>query len=221
MSREARRRSLYRRETPSRDTEPPCALVDEAYAALGEAIVDGRLRAGDRLRDVELAAHMGISRTPVREALQRLAAIHLVEISPHRYTRVSSPTEQEMSDMRDYAVHMIALTMHLALPKCSDDDLAEGVRLFRAVSDAARTTSSPAYVDAGFALLAHFTRASGNIVLRETLKQTTFVLRRNLRGWMCAGEGDSDDLFAALTESIRARDTERCTHLWLTMHGRY
>ncbi|MCC4247974.1 MULTISPECIES: GntR family transcriptional regulator [Microbacterium] len=60
----------------------PSALVEEAYAALGEAIVDGRLRPGDRLRDVELAAHMGISRTPVREALQRLAAIRLVEISP-------------------------------------------------------------------------------------------------------------------------------------------
>lgn len=199
----------------------PSALVDEAYAALGEAIVDGRLRPGDRLRDVELAAYMGISRTPVREALQRLAAIRLVEIAPHRFTRVTTPTEQEMADMRDYAVHMIAMTMHLALPRCSDADLAEGAERFRAVADAARAHSSPEYVDAGFALLAHFTRASGNIVLRETLKQTEFVVRRNLRGWMCAGEGDCDELFASLTDAIRARDTARSAHLWLTMHGLY
>lgn len=199
----------------------PSALVDEAYAALGEAIVDGRLRPGDRLRDVELAAHMGISRTPVREALQRLAAIRLVEIAPHRFTRVSTPTPQEMSDMRDYAVHMIAMTMHLALPRCSDDDIAEGVRLFRVVADAARAGSSPAYVDAGFALLAHFTRAADNIVLRETLKQTEFVVRRNLRGWKCAGEGACEELFDALAEAIRGRDTARSAHLWLTMHGLY
>ncbi|MFG6278569.1 GntR family transcriptional regulator [Microbacterium sp. 5K110] len=199
----------------------PSALVDEAYAALGEAIVDGRLRPGDRLRDIELAAHMGISRTPVREALQRLQAIRLVEVSPHRFTRVSTPTAQEMSDMRDYAVHMIAMTMHLALPRCSDDDIAEGVRLFGAVADAARSQSSPAYVDAGFALLAHFTHASGNIVLRETLRQTEFVVRRNLQGWMCAGEGDCDELFDGLAEAIRDRDTARSAHLWLTLHGLY
>lgn len=199
----------------------PSALVDEAYAALGEAIVDGRLRPGDRLRDVELAAHMGISRTPVREALQRLAAIRLVEISPHRITRVTTPTAQEMSDMRDYAVHMIAMTMHLALPRCSDEDIAEGARLFGDVARAAREKSSPAYVDAGFALLAHFTRAADNIVLRETLKQTEFVVRRNLRGWMCAGEGDCEELFASLGAAIRDRDTARSAHLWLTMHGLY
>ena len=199
----------------------PSALVDEAYAALGEAIVDGRLRAGDRLRDVELAAHMGISRTPVREALQRLAAIRLIEIAPHRFTRVTTPTEQEMSDMRDYAVHMIAMTMHLALPRCSDDDITEGVRLFGVIAAAARAGSSPEYVEAGFALLAHFTRASDNIVLRETLKQTEFVVRRNLRGWMCAGEGECDELFTGLADAIRDRDTARSAHLWLTMHGLY
>lgn len=199
----------------------PSALVDEAYAALGEAIVDGRLRPGDRLRDVELAAHMGISRTPVREALQRLAAIRLVEIAPHRFTRVTTPAEQEMSDMRDYAVHMIAMTMHLALPRCSDDDITVGVRLFGAAADAARAGSSPAYVDAGFALLAHFTRASDNSVLRETLKQSEFVVRRNLRGWMCADTGENDELFTSLADAIRERDTGRSAHLWLTLHGLY
>lgn len=203
------------------DRRQPFALVDEAYAALGEAIVDGRLRPGDRLRDVELAAHMGISRTPVREALQRLQAIRLVEISPHRYTRVTRPTDDEMSDMRDYAVHMIAMTMHLTLPRCSDEEVSEGVRRFDALADAARTGSSPDYVDAGFALLAHFTHASQNIVLRETLQQTEFVVRRNLRGWMCASEGTDEELFHALAAAIGARDTARSAHLWLTMHGLY
>lgn len=199
----------------------PSALVDEAYAALGEAIVDGRLRPGDRLRDVELAAHMGISRTPVREALQRLAAIRLVEIAPHRFTRVTSPSDKEIADMQDYAVHMIAMTMHLALPRCSDDEIAEGARLLGGLMDAARADSSPAYVDAGYAFLAHFTRASQNIVLIETLKQTAFLLRRNLRGWMCAHVEGCEELFLQLAERIRERDTAQAAHLWLRLHGLY
>ena len=199
----------------------PSALVDEAYAVLGEAIVDGRLRPGDRLRDVELAAQMGISRTPVREALQRLAAIRLVEISPHRFTRVTSPSHKETADMRDYAVHMIGMTMHLALLRCSEDDILEGVRLVGTLADAARAESSPLYVEAGFALLAHFTRASENIVLIETLKQTTFVVRRNLQGWMCAHRDECEELFLALADGIRERDTARAAHLWLRLHGLY
>ncbi len=199
----------------------PSALVDEAYAVLGEAIVDGRLRPGDRLRDVELATQMGISRTPVREALQRLAAIRLVEIAPHRFTRVTSPSDKEVADMRDYAVHMIGMTMHLALLRCSDDDITEGAKLLGVLMDAARADSSPAYVDAGFGLLAHFTRASENIVLIETLKQTTFLVRRNLRGWMCAHTEDCEELFLLLADAIRERDTALTAHLWLRLHGLY
>lgn len=199
----------------------PSALVDEAYAVLGEAIVDGRLRPGDRVRDVELATQMGISRTPVREALQRLAAIRLVEIAPHRFTRVTSPSDKEVADMQDYAVHMIGMTMHLALRRCTDEDVAEGARLLGALMDAARANSSPAYVDAGFALLAHFTRASENIVLMETLKQTAFLVRRNLRGWMCAHVEDCEELFLALADGIRERDTALTAHLWLRLHGLY
>ena len=70
--------------------EPRGAVLgDEVYALLGEAILDGRLPAGERLRDQELAERLGVSRTPVREALQRLERTGLVEVAPNRYTRVS------------------------------------------------------------------------------------------------------------------------------------
>jgi DNA-binding GntR family transcriptional regulator len=123
--------------------------------------------------------------------------------------------------MRDYAVHMIGMTMHLALLRCSDDDITEGAKLLGVLMDAARADSSPAYVDAGFGLLAHFTRASENIVLIETLKQTTFLVRRNLRGWMCAHTEDCEELFLLLADAIRERDTALTAHLWLRLHGLY
>ena len=59
-------------------------LGDEVYARLGEAILDGSLAPGERLRDHDLAEWLGVSRTPVREALQRLERVGLVEVSPHR-----------------------------------------------------------------------------------------------------------------------------------------
>jgi len=68
-------------------------LSDEVYARIGAAILNGTLPAGARLRDVELAEQLGVSRTPVREALQRLERFGLVEVAVGRYTRGSEPSE--------------------------------------------------------------------------------------------------------------------------------
>src|SRR3954471_15602780 len=64
-------------------------LRERAYLALRDAIVDGTLAPGERLRDVELTRWLGLSRTPVREALARLELDGLVETAPQRFTRVT------------------------------------------------------------------------------------------------------------------------------------
>ena len=69
-------------------------LRDDVYVRLRDAIVDGTFTPGEQLRDGDLAQWLGVSRTPVREALQRLERAGLVEVSPHRYTRVSHPNQQ-------------------------------------------------------------------------------------------------------------------------------
>ena len=56
--------------------------VDKAYAALREQILSGALTAGDRLKERSICADLGLSRTPVREALRKLQADGLVEIEP-------------------------------------------------------------------------------------------------------------------------------------------
>ncbi|MDF2921071.1 MAG: transcriptional regulator [Microbacterium sp.] len=145
------------------------ALVDEAYAALGEAIVDGRLRPGDRLRDVELAAYMGISRTPVREALQKLQRIGLVEVAANRYTRVAALTDRARTDMREYAAHNIASAMRVALPRCTPEEIETALTLIDAMRDA---DSSKTYVAAVLDLYALMVAASHNIPFQRTLEQT-------------------------------------------------
>lgn len=193
------------------------ALVDETYRSLGEAIVDGRLRPGDRLRDVELAALMGISRTPVREALQRLERIGLVEVAANRYTRVAALSERARRDMREYAAHTIAGAMHVALHRATDAEIVETLGLVDALRDA--SASSRAYVDAMMALYSHLVAESRNVVFGKALEQTDLVFRRNLEGWASVADETREPLFRHLREQIARRDVNGASWTFLTLHG--
>jgi DNA-binding GntR family transcriptional regulator len=74
-------------------------LGDQVYAALMEAIAERRLRPGERLMLDELAAQMGVSRTPIRDALARLTAEGLVQPTGRRGFRVTPPTAEDLSDL--------------------------------------------------------------------------------------------------------------------------
>jgi len=65
------------------------SVVDQVYIAVRERILTGELARGSRLRQEELAAELGVSRTPLREALRRLASEGLVDFNPNRGATVS------------------------------------------------------------------------------------------------------------------------------------
>lgn len=65
------------------------SVVDHVYAAIRERITGGTLQRGARIHQEDLAAELGVSRTPVREALRRLAAEGLVEMRTNRGARVA------------------------------------------------------------------------------------------------------------------------------------
>jgi DNA-binding GntR family transcriptional regulator len=75
---------------PTADTTLPIAsVVDQVYEAVRERIASGSLARGARVHQEDLAAELGVSRTPVREALRRLAAEGLVEMYTNRGARVA------------------------------------------------------------------------------------------------------------------------------------
>src|SRR5713226_1194242 len=76
-------------------------LVDEATQALRDAILDGRLPSGTRLRQMDLAAQLGISRTPIREALGRLQQEGLIEILSAAGVRVAVMDLDEAVELYD------------------------------------------------------------------------------------------------------------------------
>ncbi|WP_433952934.1 GntR family transcriptional regulator [Curtobacterium flaccumfaciens] len=69
---------------------PRRLLRDVVYEQMLESIENGTLESGERLNDEELTSWLGVSRTPVREAIARLESEGLVEMAANRYTRVAS-----------------------------------------------------------------------------------------------------------------------------------
>lgn len=75
--------------------------TSRAHLALRESILRGELVPGAHLGEVEIADRLGVSRTPVREALSRLAAEGLVEVLPHRGARVVSFSPADLDGIFD------------------------------------------------------------------------------------------------------------------------
>ena len=86
-------------------------LADIAYSQLRDQILSGRLVHGERLAEEELAETLGISRTPVREALRRLASEGLVEVTPNRGASVA---RWHTSDLREIFDLRAILESHAA-----------------------------------------------------------------------------------------------------------
>lgn len=98
---------------------PRVSLAEQAYAALLDAIVGGELPPGERLRDTELAEQLGVSRTPVREALRRLEDEGLVETGRHAYTRVAPVVPDRIADAFPVVAALHGLATRLGVPALS------------------------------------------------------------------------------------------------------
>ena len=98
-------------------------LRDDVFGRLRDAIVDGTFAPGEQLRDVEIAAWLGVSRTPVREALLRLAEAGLVVAQPGRSTTVSTLDIRAVRDARDVVAAMHEMAVHEAVGSLTEADL--------------------------------------------------------------------------------------------------
>ncbi|MGZ4268786.1 MAG: GntR family transcriptional regulator [Solirubrobacteraceae bacterium] len=99
-------------------------LRDGAYATLRDAIVSGTLAPGEHLHDDELCRWLGLSRTPLREALARLAEDGLVESVPQRYTRVTTLDVRDARHAFPLLAALHGLATELAVPRLEPDDVA-------------------------------------------------------------------------------------------------
>jgi DNA-binding GntR family transcriptional regulator len=99
-------------------------LRDNAYGAILAAILDGRLAPGENLREQRLAADLHVSRTPIREALHKLAEEGFVAYEPHRGARLLAPTPAMAREVFQIREGLEAIAAHEAASRISDETLA-------------------------------------------------------------------------------------------------
>ncbi|WP_223269455.1 GntR family transcriptional regulator [Frigoribacterium sp. ACAM 257] len=120
---------------PQLTDQPPAPrrlLRDVVYDKMFAAIIDGTLEFGERLNDEQLVAWLGVSRTPVREAIAKLADQALVDVEANRYTRIVDPTHDEFVDTIDIGYAVWAMLVERGLPKLSDAERDEVLRVLDA-----------------------------------------------------------------------------------------
>jgi len=100
-------------------------LSDRAADRLREQILLEELKPGEVLAERELALKLGVSRTPLRDALKILATDGLVELVPNLRPRVADPTLDELLDLVDVLASLERLAGEITAKKISDEDISK------------------------------------------------------------------------------------------------
>ena len=99
--------------------------ADDIAVLIEEAIVSGELAPGSVLRQEQLSERFGVSRTPVREALRKLAALGLVSFEPNRGVRVRTLSHEDLREAFLVRAELEALVTEVAAQKMTTESLAE------------------------------------------------------------------------------------------------
>ncbi|WP_223693142.1 GntR family transcriptional regulator [Leifsonia poae] len=192
---------------PSTDHVPRISLSDEAYARIETAILDGALAPTERLRDQDLVDWLGISRTPIRHALDRLAEHGLVEMQRNRYTRVAPFDIAGVRGALEVAGDLWSGAVRRGLPLWHGDDvdsLIESFGLMEATED-----DLPTFVRIFEHLVTACVRLEGNPARLRALANVIPHVHRLARMVTVAGTMDSDRLRRFVDDvnaAIRERD---------------
>lgn len=97
-------------------------LRDVVFKTLRQAILTGDLKPGERLMEIHLANKLGVSRTPIREAIRKLELEGLVIMVPRRGAQVAQITEKSMSDVLEVRRALDELAVELACLRITDEE---------------------------------------------------------------------------------------------------
>ncbi|WP_306915311.1 MULTISPECIES: GntR family transcriptional regulator [unclassified Arthrobacter] len=197
-------------------------LRDDVYRSIRDAIVDGTFAPGERLRDPELEKWLGVSRTPIREALLRLERAGLVIALPGRATIVSPTDGGSILHAQQIAAAMHELAARLAVPKISGAEVAAMVAANESFGWALTRLDVESALKADDVFHDVFVHASGNPMIGEVLEQATPLIRRSERlRFASLAARDSVAQHQAIIAKARAGDAAGaailCRENWMTL----
>ncbi|MCX5126319.1 GntR family transcriptional regulator [Streptomyces sp. NPDC002812] len=191
--------------------ERPGPLRDRVYGALLELITTRALQPGQHLVESELAGHLGVSRQPVREALQRLSTEGWVDLRPAQGAFVHEPTEEEADQLLTVRTLLEAEAARLAAAHAGAEAVAALEELCAQGERAVAADDVDTAVATNARLHAKIMELAGNAVLAELAAQvdrrvrwyyTPVARQRGHQSWV-----EHRELIAAIAD----RDGEAAT----------
>lgn len=153
-------------------------LRDVVFNTLRKAILTGELKPGERLMEIHLANRLGVSRTPIREAIRKLELEGLVIMIPRRGAEVAQITEKSLKDVLEVRRALDALCVELACERITEEGK---VKLREACSEfekATKTGDVTAIAKADVALHDIIVEATGNARLIQLINNLSEQMYR-------------------------------------------
>jgi DNA-binding GntR family transcriptional regulator len=193
----------------SRRVERPAPLRQAVYDALLELIVNRTLAPGQHLVEAELAEYLGVSRQPVREALQRLQTDGWVDLRPAQGAFVHTPTEEEADQLLAVRSVLETYSAKLAAEHATASDVKMLKRLQKSGEEALVTANVERLVKANADLHAAIAAIGRNKVLSEMIGLVDRRVRWYYTPIARPRSGDSWKEHAELVAAIADGDVER------------
>ena len=137
-------------------------LRDVVFNTLRQAILTGELKPGERLMEIHLAKKLGVSRTPIREAIRKLELEGLVTMIPRRGAEVAQITEKSMNDVLEVRRALDVLCVELACDRITEEELEQLKAACEAFEAAVKTKDAKKIAHADVALHDIIVCATGN-----------------------------------------------------------
>lgn len=178
-------------------------LSDQVYHAVRAHILDGQIAPGEFIREKKLNDAMGVSRTPIREALGRLASEGFLERIPHRGFRVPDEPLGDLLELYPVIASLDLLAGRLALPRLTADDVQRLRQINEGLGAAEEENDVPALIELNNQFHHLFSERSGNARLCGLLDDLRMQLTR-LERWYYSDREHTERSIREHAEIIRA-----------------
>ena len=190
-------------------------LNQRVYSQLREMILSGALEGGTQIEERQLAEEMGVSRTPLREAIGQLSNEGIIEYRPYRGNYVRTFTAKQVNDLYQVRMALESLAMRLAIPKLSQEHIHKIRLILDDVQRALQNNDMDGYNEAD----RRFHKAILDISGNETLKEALGRLAAQIQMVRVIANQDHDVVESTARErprilaALEARDADEAARL--------
>ena len=196
-------------------------LHERAAARMRTMIIRGELPPGSQTKEIELSESLGVSRTPLREAMKMLAAEGLIELRPNRSARITDLETDGISELFEALAGIERVAAELAADRATSRDLQRLRTLQMRMEDHHRAGRLDDYFAINGEIHATIVRLARNTPLREA--HETLLSRAERARYLALGAerrwSNSVAEHAAILKALEARDSAKAGQL-LGMHVR-